>query len=56
MLRKVLTYYGKDFSHCVKDLLAEKLEDLSDIGVIKNIKEEGKENYSSAKDIDELYG
>lgn len=56
MLKKVLVYYGKDFSHCVKELLADKLEDLLDIGVIKNIKEENRENYFSAKDIDRLYG
>ena len=55
MLRKVLTYYGTDFSHCVKELLAEKLEDLLDIGMLKDIKEAKKENYFSAADIDKLY-
>ena len=39
----------------IKELLIEKLEDLQDIGVIKRIKEEKKENYFCASDIDELY-
>ena len=55
MLKKILVYYGSDFSNCVKELLVEKLEDLQDIGVIKRIKEEKKENYFCARDIDELY-
>jgi len=55
MLKKILVYYGSDFSNCVKELLVEKLEDLQDIGVIKRIKEEKKENYFCASDIDELY-
>ena len=55
MLKKILVYYGSDFSNCVKEFLVEKLEDLQDIGVIKRIKEEKKENYFCASDIDELY-
>ena len=54
-LKKVLAYYGTDFSNCVKELLAEKLEDLLDIGVIKGIREGNKKDYFSAGDINKLY-
>ncbi len=55
MLKKVLVYYHTDFSSCVKELLAEKLEDLRDIHVIRGIKEGKSDDYLSAKDIDKLY-
>ena len=55
LLRKVLAYYHKDFSSCVKELLAEKIEDLKDIGMIKNIKEGKQQDYLSASDIDKLF-
>ena len=54
-LKKVLAYYGTDFSNCVKELLAEKLEDLLDIGVIKGIKEGKSEDYFTAGNIRKLY-
>ena len=54
-LRKVLAFYGTDFSHCVKELFAEKLEDLLDIGVIKRIKEGKQEDYFSAAEINKFY-
>lgn len=40
----------------IKKLLAEKLEGLRDIGVVKRIKEDEKESYFSASEIDMLYG
>ncbi len=55
ILKKVLVYYHGDFSNCVKELLAEKIEDLMDLKVIKAIKEDKKENYVSASDIDKLF-
>ena len=55
MLKQVLTYYHTDFSSCVKELFAEKLEDLMDMGAIKRIKEEKQENYFSSNEIDKLF-
>ena len=55
MLKKVLVYYHGDFSSCVKELLSEKIEDLMDLKVIKAIKEDKKENYISASDIDKFF-
>lgn len=55
LLRKILAYYNKDFSTCVKTLLAEKLEDLQDIGVISKIKEGKKQDYLTAEDINKIY-
>ena len=55
MLKKVLSHYHKDFSSCIKELLVEKLEDLRDIGVIKNVKEGKRTDYLTASDIDKLY-
>ena len=55
MLKKVLIYYNQDFSGCVKTLLAEKIEDLYDMTVIKKIKEGKKEDYLSASDINKFY-
>ncbi len=54
-LKMVLAYYNTDFSHCVKELFAEKLEDLQDIGVIRKIKEGKKGDYLKAGEIDKLF-
>ncbi len=54
-LKLILTHYGKDFSNCVKDMLNEKIEDLSDIGFIKGIKEGSDKNYLDSTDIDKLF-
>jgi hypothetical protein len=55
MLKKILAYYQGDFSSCVKELLAEKLEDLRDIRMIQGIKESKSEDYLIARDIDKLF-
>ena len=55
MLRKILVYYGKDFSSCVKELLEEKLEDLVDIGCIKRFREATPENYLTSREIDSFF-
>lgn len=55
MIRMLLAYYRTDFSGCVKELFAEKLEDLRDIGIIKRIREGRKGDYLTAKEIDRLY-
>ncbi len=55
MLKVVLKYYRVDFSHCVKELIAEKLEDLRDIGRIKKIKESAPSSYLRAEQITALY-
>ncbi|HXV27806.1 MAG TPA: DUF6290 family protein [bacterium] len=54
-LKVLLAYYNTDFSNCVKELFAEKLEDLQDMGVIKKIKEGKKEDYLTAGEIDNLF-
>lgn len=55
-LKAVLTYYHADFSRCVKDLFAEKLEDLRDIAYIQHLKESSKRaNYLCAEDIEGLF-
>ncbi len=55
MVRRILAHYNNDFSACVKELFSEKLEDLQDIGIIKDIKEGRREDYRTAKDIDKLF-
>ncbi len=55
MVKKILAYFNTDFSACVKELFAEKLEDLRDIRVIKGIKEGKKEAYLKAGEIDKLF-
>lgn len=55
MLKRMLAYYNTDFSGCVKELIAEKLEDLQDIGVVKRVKEGKKEDYLTASEIDKLF-
>ena len=51
LLRLVLGHYNKDFSSCVKELIAEKHEDLQDIGFIRKIKEGKKSDYLTADQI-----
>ena len=53
--KKILTHYHTDFSDCVKWLLAEKFEDLQDIGVIRRIREGNKNDYLTGGEIDKLF-
>ncbi len=53
--KKIITYYKKDFSACVKELMEEKLEDLIDIGHIKKFKEGRFEDYLTSREIDRLF-
>ncbi|GEM_PF-1389523 len=51
-LRVLLAYTGQDFSHCMKELIHERLEDLADLKFIDQIKESKSKDYVSADDID----
>ncbi|MBI4430297.1 MAG: hypothetical protein HY587_01120 [Candidatus Omnitrophica bacterium] len=53
--KKILAHYHTDFSDCVKRLLAEKFEDLQDIGVIRRIREGNKNDYLTGGEIDKLF-
>lgn len=53
--KKIVAYYHTDFSDCVKRLLAEKFEDLQDIGVIGRIKEGKQGDYLTAGEVDKLF-
>jgi hypothetical protein len=55
LLKKVLLYYDKDFSSCVKDLFKEKIEDLRDIAYIDKLREGKITSYVKADDIDKIY-
>ena len=55
MVKRILVYYDNDFSGCVKELFAEKLEDLQDLKVIKSVKESKREDYLTAREIDKLF-
>lgn len=55
MLQKILQYYHTDFSGCIKELIAEKLEDLRDIGTIKRLKEGKPSDYLGASQITSLF-
>ena len=55
MVKRILVYYNSDFSGCVKELFAEKMEDLRDIGIIQGIKEGKKGDYLTAAEIDKLF-
>jgi hypothetical protein len=55
MLQKILHYYKTDFSVCIKELIAEKLEDLRDIGTIKRLKEGKPFDYLGANQITSLF-
>jgi predicted DNA-binding protein len=52
MLKSVLHHYGQDFSTCIKELIAEKMEDLLDIGILKRIREGKPSSYLTASQID----
>ena len=52
-LRTLLIYTGQDFSHCIKELIRERLEDLADFKFIDQIKELGLKHYVSATVIDD---
>ena len=55
MLQKILHYYHTDFSDCIKELIAEKLEDLRDLGVIRRLKEGKPSEYLGANQITSLF-
>ena len=55
MLKTILEHYHTDFSNCIKELIAEKLEDLRDIGVIKRLKEGNPSDYLGADQITSLF-
>ena len=55
-LKRLLSYYRSDFSTCVKGLIEEKIEDLSDLGVIQKLKEgRTREDYYTVKEINALF-
>lgn len=56
MLKTILRHYHTDFSDCIKELIAEKLEDLRDIGYVKRLKEGKPSDYLSANQISGLFG
>ena len=53
-LHALLVYTGQDFSHCIKELIRERLEDLVDLKFIDQVKESNPKSCVSAKDIDEV--
>ena len=53
-LRALLIYTGQDFSHCMKELIRERLEDLADLEFIERIKESRPKDYVSADKIDDV--
>ena len=55
MLKTILRYYRSDFSGCIKELIAEKLEDLRDIGTIKCLREGKPSDYLGAEQITSLF-
>ena len=55
MLKNILSYYSKDFSSCIKELITEKLEDLRDMRFITKIKEGKPSTYLSADQINSLF-
>ena len=55
MLKTILRYYHSDFSGCIKELIAEKLEDLRDIGTIKRLREGKPSDYLGADQITSLF-
>ncbi len=55
MLKKILNYYHTDFSVCIKELIAEKVEDLKDIGYIQRLKEGKSSDYVSADHVTSLF-
>ena len=55
MLKKIVDYYHTDFSGCIKELIAEKLEDLRDIGYVKHLKEGKPSDYMNADKITAIF-
>ena len=55
MLKKIVDYYHTDFSGCIKELIAEKLEDLRDIGYVKRLKEGKLSDYTTADKITAIF-
>ena len=55
MLKKIVDYYHTDFSSCIKELIAEKLEDLRDIGYVKRLKEGKHSEYLGADQITSMF-
>ncbi len=55
ILKKILLYYKTDFSGCIKELMAEKLEDLSDVAAIQTIREGKPADYLTRTDMDKLF-
>ena len=55
MLKKIISYYHTDFSGCIKELIAEKLEDLRDIGYVKRLKEGKPSEYVGADQITSMF-
>lgn len=51
-LSALLAYTGQDFSHCIKELIRERLEDLADLKFINQIKEGKSKDYVSAEQVD----
>ena len=54
-LKALLRFYKSDFSHCIKELIVEKLEDLQDIGFIARLREGKRAGYMTAHNIDALF-
>ena len=55
MLQTIPRYYHSDFSECIKELIAEKLEDLRDIGTIRRLKEGRSSDYLGKDQISSLF-
>ena len=55
MLKKIVDHYHTDFSGCIKELIAEKLEDLWDIGYVKRFKEGKPSEYLGADQITSMF-
>ena len=53
-LHALLVHTGQDFSHCIKELIRERLEDLADLEFIDKIKELKPKDYVSADAIDHV--
>ncbi len=55
MLKTILRHYHTDFSGCIKELIADKLEDLRDIGYVKRLREGKPSDYLNVDKITALY-
>ena len=54
-LKALLRFYKADFSHCIKELIAEKLEDLQDVGFIARIKEGKRSDYLTGQEVSRMF-